>query len=102
MRCQHERGGDWGSWGRALIHACNINASRPYRPRVECAKAAEPRVAGSTGAAMAACYIARMKTLQTFAELPPLVGQEIAVTDWLTITQEQVNLFAQATGDHQW
>jgi acyl dehydratase len=24
------------------------------------------------------------------------------VSDWLTITQEQVNLFAQATGDHQW
>ena len=24
------------------------------------------------------------------------------MTDWITITQEQVNLFAQATGDHQW
>jgi acyl dehydratase len=43
-----------------------------------------------------------MKTLQTFAELPPLVGQEIAVSEWLTITQEQINLFAQATGDQQW
>ncbi len=43
-----------------------------------------------------------MKILQTFAELPPLVGQEIAVSDWLTITQEQINLFAEATGDHQW
>jgi acyl dehydratase len=30
------------------------------------------------------------------------VGQEVAVSDWITITQEQVNLFAQATGDHQW
>ena len=30
------------------------------------------------------------------------VGQEVALTDWITITQEQVNLFAQATGDHQW
>lgn len=30
------------------------------------------------------------------------VGQEVALTDWVTITQEQVNLFAQATGDHQW
>ena len=43
-----------------------------------------------------------MKIFQTLAELPPLVGQEIVVSDWITITQEQVNLFAQATGDHQW
>ena len=43
-----------------------------------------------------------MKTLQSLAELPPFVGQEIAVSDWITITQEQVNLFADATGDHQW
>jgi acyl dehydratase len=43
-----------------------------------------------------------MKTFASLAELPPLVGQEIAVSDWLTITQEQVNLFAEATGDHQW
>ena len=43
-----------------------------------------------------------MKTLQSLAELPPLVGQEVAVSDWITITQEQVNLFAEATGDHQW
>jgi acyl dehydratase len=43
-----------------------------------------------------------MKTLQSLAELPALVGHEVAVSDWLTITQEQVNLFAQATGDHQW
>jgi acyl dehydratase len=43
-----------------------------------------------------------MKILQNLAELPALVGQEVAVSDWLTITQEQVNLFAQATGDHQW
>ncbi|MEO7390660.1 MAG: MaoC family dehydratase [Ramlibacter sp.] len=43
-----------------------------------------------------------MKTLNSLSELPALVGQEVAVSDWLTITQEQVNLFAQATGDHQW
>jgi acyl dehydratase len=43
-----------------------------------------------------------MRTLQDLSELPALVGQEVAVSDWLTITQEQVNLFAQATGDHQW
>ena len=43
-----------------------------------------------------------MKTFQSLAELPSLVGQEVAVSDWITITQEQINLFAQATGDHQW
>ena len=43
--------------------------------------------------------------MRTFAHLQALadcVGQEVTVTDWISITQEQVNLFAQATGDHQW
>jgi acyl dehydratase len=31
-----------------------------------------------------------------------LVGQHLGHTDWMTITQEQVNRFADATGDHQW
>ena len=43
-----------------------------------------------------------MRTIASLAELPALVGQEVAVSDWITITQEQVNQFAQATGDHQW
>jgi acyl dehydratase len=43
-----------------------------------------------------------MKTFQNLGELASLVGQEVALSDWLTVTQEQVNLFAQATGDHQW
>ena len=43
-----------------------------------------------------------MRTFQTLAELAACVGQEVAVSDWLTITQQQVNLFAEATGDHQW
>lgn len=43
-----------------------------------------------------------MKIFQTLNELSALAGQEVAVSDWITITQEQVNLFAQATGDHQW
>jgi acyl dehydratase len=43
-----------------------------------------------------------MKTFETLADLAPCLGQEVAVSDWLTITQEQVNQFAQATGDHQW
>ncbi len=43
-----------------------------------------------------------MRTFQTLAELSALVGQEVALSDWTTITQDQVNQFAQATGDHQW
>jgi acyl dehydratase len=31
-----------------------------------------------------------------------LVGQHLGYSDWVTVTQEQVNLFADATGDHQW
>lgn len=42
------------------------------------------------------------KTFQTLGELAACVGQEVAVSDWLGVTQEQVNLFADATGDHQW
>ena len=43
-----------------------------------------------------------MKTFENLSELRALVGQEVDVSDWITVTQEQVNLFAQATGDHQW
>jgi len=43
-----------------------------------------------------------MKTFQTLQDLAACVGQEVATTDWMTITQEQVNQFAEATGDHQW
>ena len=43
-----------------------------------------------------------MKIFQTLAELTALVGQEVAVSNWLTVTQQQINLFADATGDHQW
>ena len=31
-----------------------------------------------------------------------LVGQHLGHSDWVTVTQEQVNQFAEATGDHQW
>ncbi len=43
-----------------------------------------------------------MKTFETLADLAACVGQEVALSDWVTVTQERVNLFAQATGDHQW
>jgi acyl dehydratase len=31
-----------------------------------------------------------------------LVGQQLGYSDWVEVTQEQVNQFAEATGDHQW
>jgi len=43
-----------------------------------------------------------MRNFQTLSELAACVGQEVATSDWTTITQQQVNLFAEATGDHQW
>lgn len=42
------------------------------------------------------------RTFEKLSDLARHVGEEVAVSDWLTITQEQVNLFADATGDHQW
>ena len=35
-------------------------------------------------------------------ELHAKVGQELGTSDWLEVTQERVNQFAEATGDHQW
>ena len=43
-----------------------------------------------------------MRTFQTIAELKDLVGQEIGLSDWITVTQERIQLFADATNDHQW
>jgi acyl dehydratase len=43
-----------------------------------------------------------MKKFQTLTELAAFVGQEVAVSDWVTITQEQIDQFAEATGDRQW
>ena len=43
-----------------------------------------------------------MKTFETLSELSALVGQEVAISEWITVTQERVDQFAQATGDHQW
>jgi acyl dehydratase len=43
-----------------------------------------------------------MRTFEKLADLAALVGQEVAVSDWIPVTQQQVNQFAEATGDHQW
>jgi acyl dehydratase len=38
----------------------------------------------------------------TMTELSSLVGQHLGWSPWHEVTQERVNLFADATGDHQW
>ncbi|MFC9839885.1 MaoC family dehydratase [Rhodococcus sp. NPDC127530] len=38
----------------------------------------------------------------SFDELTALIGKELGPTDWHDVTQERVNAFADATGDHQW
>ncbi len=43
-----------------------------------------------------------MRTFTTFEELGEAVGQELGTSDWLEITQDRVDAFADATGDHQW
>ena len=43
-----------------------------------------------------------MRTFETFAELQPLLGQLVATSDWITVSQERIDQFAEATGDHQW
>lgn len=38
----------------------------------------------------------------TLAELPALVGHEVALSDWLEIDQSRIDHFAEATFDRQW
>jgi acyl dehydratase len=40
--------------------------------------------------------------LEEPADLLKLVGQPLGTTEWMEVTQDQVNRFADATGDHQW
>ena len=43
-----------------------------------------------------------MRTFQDVKELAGAVGEHLGYSDWLTVTQDRVDLFAEATGDHQW
>ncbi len=43
-----------------------------------------------------------MTTTVTFQDLPGLAGTDLGFSGYREITQEQVNLFADATDDHQW
>ena len=41
-------------------------------------------------------------TFENAAELMGKEGLQIGPSDWMEITQERINMFAEATGDHQW
>ena len=43
-----------------------------------------------------------MRVFTTFEELAEAVGEELGTSEWVEITQERVDQFAEATGDHQW
>ncbi len=45
----------------------------------------------------------RMPSLRIdLSDLEPRVGSEVAVSPWLAIAQDRIDLFARATEDHQW
>ena len=42
------------------------------------------------------------KQIESIDKLREMLGQEVAVSDWFEVTQERINLFAEATEDRQW
>jgi acyl dehydratase len=43
-----------------------------------------------------------MLEVETPADLSAHVGETMGTSDWVTVSQEMINKFADATGDHQW
>ena len=43
-----------------------------------------------------------MRVFSDFSEIKSAVGTEIGVSDWVEVTQERINQFAEATCDEQW
>jgi acyl dehydratase len=43
-----------------------------------------------------------MKHFAKLQELQAMIGQELGQSGWITVDQQRIDLFAQATGDHQW
>jgi acyl dehydratase len=42
------------------------------------------------------------RTIEGVDEMRTLVGQEVGVSDWVDVTQDMIDRFANVTGDHQW
>ena len=43
-----------------------------------------------------------MTSFEHLADLQTRVGEEVGVSEWITVDQNRIKLFADATGDHQW
>lgn len=43
-----------------------------------------------------------MRSFEHLSDLAALVGQEVGVSDWITVDQQRIDRFAEATGDRQW
>ena len=43
-----------------------------------------------------------MRRFESLEELAACLGQEVGTSDWITITQQHIDEFAEATGDRQW
>ncbi|WP_431958356.1 MaoC family dehydratase [Nocardia lijiangensis] len=43
-----------------------------------------------------------MKIFQGLADMEKAIGTHLGYSDWHTVTQDQIDRFADATGDHQW
>jgi acyl dehydratase len=43
-----------------------------------------------------------MRVFSSFEEIEAAAGEEIGTSDWVEISQDRVDQFAEATGDHQW
>ena len=43
-----------------------------------------------------------MRTFEKLADLAPLIGQEVGLSEWVTIDQQRIQRFADATDDQQW
>ncbi|MGW7525069.1 MaoC family dehydratase [Streptomyces sp. NPDC054783] len=46
--------------------------------------------------------MAQPRTFTSPDELKAAVGEQLGYTDWLEVDQKRIDLFAEATGDHQW
>lgn len=42
------------------------------------------------------------RVFESLDEFKTTVGEELGTSEWLTVTQEMIDTFADATGDHQW
>lgn len=42
------------------------------------------------------------RVFESLDEFKAAAGEELGTSDWLTVSQERINTFADATGDHQW